>query len=201
MIKNIIFDMGMVLIDFCWRDHFENCGLSSDVIEEIADVTVRNKIWNEFDRGVETKAAIVDKIVAMKPQYEKEIRMVLDDFPAMIRKYDYTDGLIDGLKKAGYKLYILSNFPEDTYVNATDTLDYVKKTDGQIISYMHRVIKPDEKIYKLLLETYNLNEEECLFVDDKQENVDGARKVGIHSERFTTYEDFLETLKKYGVSF
>lgn len=191
--------MGMVLIDFCWRDHFENCGLSVDIIEEIAEVTVRHPIWNEFDRGIETKDQIVDRIVAMKPQYENEIRMVMEDFPAMIRKYSYTDALIDSLKNAGYGVYILSNFPEDTYVNGQDTLDFINKTDGQIISYMHKVIKPSEEIYKLLLDTYNLNAEECLFIDDKEENIRGAADCGIMGVQFTSLEDLLHTFENYGI--
>lgn len=195
MIKNIIFDMGMVLLDFCWREHFENCGLSSDVIEEIADVSVRHPIWNEFDKGIEKKDAIVDRIVAMKPQYETEIRKVLDYFPAMIKKYPYTDELIDCLKNNGYKVYILSNFPEDTYVNGQDVLDFINKVDGQIISYMHKVIKPSEEIYKLLLETYNLNAEECVFIDDKKENVEGAKALGIKGFVFTSYSDLMHFFK------
>lgn len=197
MIKNIIFDMGGVIVDFIWREHFENMGLSGEIVERVADATVRNINWNEFDRGVMDVYDVIDLFVKDYPELEKEIRLVLNpkDFPKMIRKYPYTDELIDALKERGYNIYILSNFPDYTYNNSPHALDFIEKTDGQIISYQYQVIKPDEAIYEMLLSEYNLNAGECLFIDDKEENVEGAANCGIMSVRFTGLEDLLHTFR------
>lgn len=206
MIKNIIFDMGRVILDFIWEEFYVNQGLTGEVLEGVALATVKSPLWNEFDRGIMPFEEIVDAMVKNSPEYESEIRKVLrkEYFPKMIRRYSYTDDLLDSLKAAGYKLYILSNFPKETYVdengNLTKELEYINKTDGQIISYQHQIIKPDIAIYKLLLDTYNLDPKECLFIDDKLENVEGAKAAGINSFQFISYEDMLEKLDFFGIS-
>lgn len=206
MIKNIIFDMGRVILDFIWEEFYVNQGLTGEVLEGVALATVKSPLWNEFDRGIMPFEEIVDAMVKNSPEYESEIRKVLrkENFPKMIRRYSYTDDLLDSLKAAGYKLYILSNFPKETYVdengNLTKELEYINKTDGQIISYQHQIIKPDIAIYKLLLDTYNLDPKECLFIDDKLENVEGAKAAGINSFQFISYEDMLEKLDFFGIS-
>lgn len=206
MIKNIIFDMGRVILDFIWEELYVNQGLTGKVLEGVALATVKSPLWNEFDRGIMPFEEIVDAMVKNSPEYESEIRKVLrkENFPKMIRRYSYTDDLLDSLKAAGYKLYILSNFPKETYVdengNLTKELEYINKTDGQIISYQHQIIKPDIAIYKLLLDTYNLDPKECLFIDDKLENVEGAKAAGINSFQFISYEDMLEKLDFFGIS-
>lgn len=197
MIKNIIFDMGKVIVDFCWREHFENMGLYGETLERVADATVRSPLWNEFDRGVISEQEVVDLMVEQNPSLEKEIRLVLkvEDFPKMIRKFPYTDGLIDGLKAAGYNIYILSNFPYTSYNNSPHCLDFIEKTDGQIISYIYQILKPQPEIYNLLLDKYKLNAGECIFIDDKPENVAGAENCGIMSIQFTGYDDLIHTLR------
>jgi len=189
--------MGGVIVDFCWREHFENMGLYGETLERVADATIRNPIWNELDRGVMKAQEVVDLFVSESPELEKEIRLVLDikDYPKMIRKYPYTDELIDTLKAAGYNIYILSNFPEYTYNNSPHCLDFIKKTDGQVISYEYQVIKPDAAIYETLLFKYNLNAGECIFIDAKAENVEGAANCGIMSIQFTGLEDLLHTFR------
>lgn len=195
MIKNIVFDMGGVLLEFCWKEQFEKKGISGALLERVANATVRNKAWDEFDRGIMTFDEVVNLCISNDPEIEEEIRKVLTMFPDMIRKMPYTDELIDTLKAAGYKLYILSNFPQATYEHSPKVLDFISKTDGQIISYKHHVIKPDEEIYKLLLSKYNLNANESVFIDDKPENIEGAENCGIMGIQFTTIDDLMHRLR------
>lgn len=195
MIKNIVFDMGGVLLEFCWREQFEKKGISGALLERVANATVRDKDWNEFDRGVLSFEEVVDLCVDNDPGIEAEIRKVLTMFPDMIKKMPYTDELIDALKAAGCNLYILSNFPQATYEHSPKVLDFIDKTDGQIISYQYQVIKPDEEIYKLLLSKYNLNADECVFIDDKIENVEGAENCGIMGIHFTSIDDLMHRLR------
>lgn len=233
MIKNLIFDMGKVILDFIWEDFYISQGLTGATFEKVSNATVRNKLWNEFDRNILTYEEIVDRMVKTCPECEKEIRDVLrkENFPKMIRKYPYTDELLDKLKENGYKIYILSNFPEPMYdisswsvdntvlpadlqnggvkvdfmtnnvehVILPAELDYISKTDGQIISYQHNVVKPEKEIYELLLHKFSLDPNECLFIDDKLENVEGALHAGIDAIQFISLDDALSKMREKGV--
>ena len=76
-------------------------------------------------------------------------------------------------------------------------LDYV---DGGILSYRENLIKPDPAIYQLLMERYDLNPEESIFIDDTPQNVEAARKLGIHGIEFHTREQVLQEMAELGVT-
>ena len=100
----------------------------------------------------------------------------------------------------GYRLYILSNYGAWTYAKTKDqSLGFLKDVDGALFSFEVKQIKPEPEIYHSLLERFHLRAEECVFLDDRQNNVDGAIACGISAIRFTGYEDARQKLKEYGV--
>ena len=104
------------------------------------------------------------------------------------------------MKKEGLHVYILSNYGKKTFELTKDTaLDFLPLTDGAIFSYTVKQIKPDIEIYETLLNQYQLKPEECVFIDDRMENIEGAKKAGIHGICFETIEQVKEDLKKYNV--
>ena len=88
------------------------------------------------------------------------------------------------MRKNGYHTYILSNFPKSTYEKATEELSFEKETTGAIFSYQVKCIKPEAEIYKLLLDRYHLVPQECVFIDDRPENIEAAEKLGITGIQF-----------------
>ncbi len=200
MINTIIFDMGMVLVDFRWKELYHEMGLFGDRFERIADATVRHPVWNEFDRGIWTDEMMLDAFIKNAPELEKEIRsMFYENFTGLIRKFDYTDEWIDSLKQKGYRILILSNFSEKALRECADELDYIKKADGAVISYKVKLIKPDPKIYEYLLKEYDVVPEETVFIDDNADNIEAARKFGINGIIFTGKEAADEELHRLGV--
>lgn len=73
---------------------------------------------------------------------------------------------------------------------------FLPYVDGAIFSYEHKLMKPDERIYKLLLEKYNLKSDECVFIDDRVENIDSGKRLGIHGIVFENYEQASKELEQ-----
>lgn len=199
MIKNIIFDVGKVLVEWDTGMAFKKLGFDPETEEAVAAATVRTADWNEFDRSVLDDEKQLALFIGKAPEYEKEIRLFWENIGLPIFQYDYTRAWIRQLKQKGYRIYILSNYARWTYKNTTEALSFLDEVDGALFSYEVHQIKPEPEIYHSLLERYGLVAEECVFLDDRVENVDGAIAQGIHGIHFTTYEEAVCALKAYGV--
>ncbi len=199
MITTIIFDIGNVLADFTWREHYEKFGYDDAMIERIADATVRSPIWNENDRGVWSDEQLLQAMIDNDPEIEKDIRRVLDNVDTIVVHNDYAIPWIMALKEKGYRTLYLSNFSRKARVECAQALDFLPYLDGGILSYQEKVIKPMPEIYELLIERYQLVPEECVFLDDTLVNLEAARKFGIHTIQFKNQAQAIEELRALGV--
>lgn len=199
MIKNIIFDVGMVLVN--WDPHaaFQKLGFDEKTEEAVGNATVYSDAWNESDRSVLDSDEQLAVFVQNAPDYEKEIRMFWDNVGMAIYQYEYSRAWIQKLKKKGYHVYILSNYGKWTYEHTTEALSFLEDVDGQVFSFEVHQIKPEPEIYQTLLDKFKLTADECVFLDDRRENVEAAEARRIHTVLFTTYQEALEKLKTYGV--
>jgi putative hydrolase of the HAD superfamily len=201
MIHNIIFDIGNVLLDFCWEKHFASLGFTNEVYDKVAKATVLSPTWEAFDQGIFAPDQLLEMFIKNDPSVEKEIRQVYDSINGTIEIYPYTLSWIEDLKKRGYHIYVLSNFSEKLHKECGNKLDFLKEIDGYILSYQEKLIKPDDQIYQLLIKRYNLNPEESVFIDDKMVNIKAARKSGLHGIVFTSYEETVvllnDMIKRY----
>ena len=200
MIKNIIFDIGNVLGKFRWDELLEELQITGETFEQVANATVRNsKWWNEFDRSELSDEEIIAGCVACAPMYEKEIRLLFENCATFVREYSYSKDWIIELKQKGYKVYLLSNYGKTAFEGIKNNFQFYPIVDGEVISYQVKLVKPEEKIYKTLLEKYSLKAEECVFLDDREENIEAAKKLGFHGIVFTSKEKAekeLETILK-----
>lgn len=199
MITTIIFDIGNVLADFTWREHFASFGYDDEMVERIGRATVMNPTWNENDRGVMKAEDIIQEFVATDPEIGKDIRKVLQDVRTIVSRNDYAIPWIQDLKGKGYRTLYLSNFSEKAETDCAYALDFIPYMDGGILSYKEKVIKPMPEIYQLLIDRYSLVPEECVFMDDTQANLVGAEKFGIHTIHFQNQAQAIEELRRLGV--
>ena len=200
MIKNIILDVGKVLVEWDPQGAFEKIGLDEQTAKAVADATINTSIWIETDRGVWSDEQILSALCENAPEYKEEVKKFWDHIDLAIEQFPYTKEWISGMKKEGLHVYILSNYGKKTFELTKDTaLDFLPLTDGAIFSYTVKQIKPDLEIYETLLNQYKLKPEECVFIDDRMENIEGAKKAGIHGICFKTIEQVKEDLKKYNV--
>lgn len=199
MITTIIFDIGNVLADFTWREHYERFGFDGDMIERLADATVRCPLWNEYDRGVMTYEELFQGFVDNDPEIEPQLREVFADVSTMVIRNDYAIPWIHALQDKGYRCLYLSNFSERAHKECAAALDFIPHMDGGILSYQEKIIKPMPEIYQLLIDRYGLVPQECVFLDDTQKNLEAAEKFGIHTIHFENQGQAIEALRKLGV--
>lgn len=199
MIKNIIFDIGNVLTDFRWRDFLRDKGFDDAMIGRIAKASVENPLWKEFDRGELAGEELMQAFINADPEIEDELHKAYDNIHGMVTIRDYAIPWVQELKAKGYKVWYLSNFSEKTEIECADSIAFIPYMDGGILSWKDKLIKPDPKIYQLMLERFKLTADECVFIDDLPENVQGAVNEGIHGIVFESREQVAEELKKLGV--
>ncbi len=199
MIKNIIFDIGNVLADFRWQGFLKDRGFDGQMAERIGAASVLGGAWDEFDRGAWSEERLLEAFIARDPDIEEEIRRAFKDLRGMVTRREYAIPWIRSFKAAGYKVYYLSNFSEKAYLECRDALDFIPEMDGGILSYRERLVKPDPAIYTLLTERYGLRQQECVFLDDTQKNVEGAKRVGMSGIHFIDREQATQELAKMGV--
>ena len=101
---------------------------------------------------------------------------------------------ISKLKDEGYNLYILANITRESYEYVKSLIDIDKLFKGGIYSYQEKLLKPDKRIYELIINKYNLDEKETMFFDDKQKNVKAACEFSIKGVLFRTIEDIENNL-------
>ena len=203
MLRNVIFDIGNVLASFRWQELFRELGYTGEAFERIAAATVLHPtMWNEFDRSLMSDEEIIARCIERAPEYEKEIRRLFETTAGLVEEYPYSYEWTRGLKEQGYKVYLLSNYGKTSYEAARDNhrLSFLPLVDGGVISYEVQLVKPEPGIYQALLQKYNLKPEECIFLDDKPENIEAAKALGFHGivvESRTQAEEELEKkLKK-----
>lgn len=180
MIKNVIFDIGNVLADFCWREHIRGMGFQGETAKRLGKAMMQSPVWNELDRGVWTNEELLNGFIANDPELEKEIRIVFSDLRTLVKEKESSLPWLRSLKAEGYQVYYLSNFSERVKREAAAELSFLKEMDGGIMSCAVQEIKPEPKIYQMLLEQYGLLAEESVFLDDTEANVDTARMLGMH---------------------
>ena len=189
MIKNIVFDIGNVLAAFCWRQYIEELGITGSTAERLAAATTQNPLWREVDRGVMSVDDIITAMIATDPEIEDVIRLFFRDRRRLVLEYDYSAGWLRELKSCGYRIYLLSNYSEDHFAYIRNHFKFFGLEDGMVISYQEKCLKPEARIYNILLDRYGLAAEECVFLDDTPENIEGARAVGMKGIVFTGYAE------------
>lgn len=200
MIKNIVLDVGRVLVAWQPKELMKELGFSDEAIAVLMDALFTSGIWNETDRGVLSDEAFLELAVSSAPEYEKEILLFWNNVDKAIWQFPYVKAWICAMKNAGYYVYILSNYGSFTYEKTKENaLSFLKDVDGSIFSYQVQMIKPDAEIFEALFEKYSLQAEECVFLDDLVANIEGAKAVGMHGIVFNGLKDALEELEKLGV--
>ena len=155
--------------------------------------------WNERDRSTHNEVYYVNQMVKEAPEYEADIRELMRRSDETIHKTDYADTWVQYLKEKGYYIYILSNYATDTLRKTRSKLTFLKYVDGAVFSCEVKQIKPESDIYQTLISRYHLNPEKSVFLDDRAENCEAARKAGIHAIQFHSFKQAAADLEKMGI--
>jgi putative hydrolase of the HAD superfamily len=141
---------------------------------------------------------VVDKLRENNKEHLKEFELVWANQVDLVETYDYVNQWMDSLKVKGLKIYLLSNYPKSIFALHEDKhkFTFLDKIDGRVVSGYVGLVKPDKDIYELLVDKYGLKYEECVFIDDRQENIDTAIDLGMKGIVFTDYQSASEKLEE-----
>ena len=188
MVRNVIFDIGNVLMDFRWMEYMYSLfGDDKQTIEAVNQAIWRHGTWVSMDEGT-NEATAIEKAVSLVPAHEDEIRRAFVHAGQAMHKQDYAIPWIQELKRMEKRVFYLSNYSAFSIRANRDVLDFLPHMDGGVFSYQVHIVKPNPEIYRLLCEKYNLNAEECLFTDDMPDNIAAAQECGFHAVLFESYE-------------
>lgn len=199
-IKNIIFDFGGVVMDWDPRYFFREYFNDDEKMEWfLANITTND--WNvEQDRG-RSLVEGTNLLVAQHPEWEKEIRAYYGNWPKMLRS-DIPENVtvLRKLAKTDHDLYGLTNWSGETFPYALDNYDFFQLFEGKIVvSGDEKLIKPDPEIWKVLLDRYQLNAEESVFIDDNAKNIETAFEMGFKTVHIQPHTDLELELQNLGV--
>ena len=187
-IKNIVFDIGNVLMKWdpegIYRTLFEKNDYYSHPLSKI----VGGEVWQALDKGTIELDAAIEKLSDLNKPYGKEIDQFIRQAPEHIQPIPNNVEKALKYKEMGLNIFLLSNFPEYGYKIIRDKFDFFNQFHGEIISWNVNKIKPDQDIYSILLSNYNLDPKATLFIDDLEENISAAEQLnikGLHLKKDT----------------
>ncbi|MBR5262245.1 MAG: HAD family phosphatase [Clostridia bacterium] len=182
-IKNIVFDMGGVLVDFDAKR-----SLSTHFDEKyhalINEKTFASPEWKLMDKGdYEVEEAIEIMCREIPTELHSEVRAMILDHEGEMPPIEGMYPIVESLRKNGYKIYLLSNCPAwfDDFKKSVPAFDFF---DGFIISARYNLIKPGKEIYGVLFDEFSLVPEECFFIDDSPANIATALELGMSGHCF-----------------
>lgn len=197
--RAIVFDLGGVLIGWdprlLYRKFFDDDASIDAFFHEIDF-----HAWNlEQDRG-RTFDEGVAELTARFPHYAEYIRAYDERYPETVTgAMQPTVEILSKLKHAGYPLYALSNWSAEKFEYARAHFEFLNWFDTIVVSAHVKLVKPDPRIFELLLERTGRQANECVFIDDNETNVQTARALGFHALRFESAPQLANDLRRLGI--
>ena len=179
MIRNIVFDLGNVLLSWNPGDFLLQSGYGEETARLILRTVFRSQAWLSLDNGDITKEEAIDIIASESLLKRDQIESLFNLCAQIIFPLHDNIKLLPELKKQGFKLYYLSNYPLEFFNETKSKYDFFKYFDGGIISAEVNKSKPDPDIYRIFLERFRLDPFECLYIDDIDLNVRSAELTGM----------------------
>jgi putative hydrolase of the HAD superfamily len=199
MIKNIIFDLGNVLLNFDPIEYVKS-KVIEDKVEEIYKSIFKSEEWPMLDRGTITEEEARTNIINRKIENTDFINSVFENWYDILNPIETSVEVLKKLKEKGYKIFYLSNFHFAAFEYVTKKHDFFELFDGGVVSYKEKLLKPEKEIYEKILDKYELVPSETVFIDDMQVNVEAAMKLGIKGIILDDPQNLKLELKKLEVN-
>ena len=194
MVKNLVFDVGNVLIGFRTFEMLSEHGLDEQRIRRFVSCVFEDPLWKQVDLGIMPFDELVREYCRRTPDLEADILWLIDNADQMQVGRPRVWERVRRLKEKGFGIYILSNYGSYFYEKQFKHAPFMEWTDGAVISWQVNVIKPDPAIYQELLKRYGLAPADCIFFDDMEANIKTAGELGFGTCLVTSEEMLLEKL-------
>ena len=193
---NIIFDIGGVVLNWSYEIFLSHNFSNENDKDAARKHIVNTPLWRELDKGTITHENAV-RIGAEKSGLpESAVDKLLHTVPDVLQPINETIDIIKELKSKNHKLYVLSNMSENAANSIEKKYDFWKFFDDIMFSGRVKMVKPDDEIFHHIAELYNLEIENTVFIDDTEENVGIAKKLGFKTILFNSPEQCRDELEK-----
>jgi putative hydrolase of the HAD superfamily len=194
-VRNVIFDLGGVLLDWNPGAILERCYSDVASRDAVRDALFRHEDWLAFNRGDVTEPGLLARVQQRTERSLPELRQVLDAVRDSLVVKPETVTVLRALRKRRVPLYCLSDMPVSVFAHVRQRYDFWDAFMGIVISGEVRMMKPGPEVFEYLLARYELAAEETVFVDDHAPNIAGAKAVGLQTIHFRNAADCARELE------
>ena len=198
MIKNYIFDFGNVLGRFDPKAMTAACISDPEIANTIYPVAYDRLYWDRLDAGTITDEELHMHFFQRLPrELAQAAWKAYEGWISAMPPIEGMQALVRDIKSQGSRIFLLSNISKgfaENYQSCPWIGELLDQFDGLVFSAVVGLVKPQKKIFTYLLNTYNLKAEECIFIDDREENTRAGEGVGI---RGYVFDGDAEKLRKY----
>ncbi len=197
MIKNVIFDFGQVLVKFI-PEYMTKAYISDENDIKIVEEVIFDRLyWDKLDAGTISDEEVIEAAKKRLPErLWQSTEKVYYNWIYNIPEIEGMSEIVSELKESGKNICIISNISK-LFVAHHKEIPILKHFDKMVFSSACGMAKPNSDIFNYTLEKYGFKASETLFVDDRQDNIQGAENVGITGYLFDgNVEKFKEYLEK-----
>lgn len=181
----VVFDLGGVLIDWNPRYLYRQLFAGDDAAMETFLTEVTTPEWNLQQDAGRTWDEAVAALTRQHPEHAELIAAYRDRWPETLGEaIGPTVAVLDELRRTGVRLFALSNWSAETFPVARPRYPFLEWFEGIVISGEVGITKPDERVYRHLLERNGLDAASTVFIDDSEANVRAAQEIGMIAIRF-----------------
>ena len=183
-IDTVVFDIGGVLVELGRFRFLAKKGFTGEKANRVMNATMLSKDWVQMDLNNLPEEKILERFIRNDPEMEAEIRHMFDDLHGIVEPRESSLPWLRRIKESGRRILYLSNYSHKIMRECADALYFLPEMDGGLFSCDVHMVKPDPDFFRLLIEKYQLDPARCVFIDDIETNLEGARAVGMHTILF-----------------
>ncbi|MFK5914372.1 MAG: HAD family phosphatase [Woeseiaceae bacterium] len=195
--KNVIFDLGAVMFEWNPKKITENFTDDVDLQQRIQDELYYHQDWIDFDCALITEVEAIQRASQRLQISQEQSEALFQQTKASLNLIPQTNELLKQVKAKGLNAYCLSNISPELFQHVYKQHDLFSLFDGIVTSGVEKTGKPNRKIFEILLERYQLNANECLFIDDSLANTKTADEMGITTVNFKGSQKCYEQIYTY----
>ncbi len=195
--KNIIFDLGAVMVEWSPQRIAQNFTLDKNLQHAIINDLFNHPVWISFDTGKISEAELIQQASQQLALTIKQVYSLIEQAKASLHAKHDMVALLKQAKSHGLRTFCLSNLSHEWFAYLSQRHHFFTLFDGKVISAQEGIGKPDPQIYQCLLQRYNINAHNTLFIDDRLENTQAAIQLGMNSITFEHSTDNLKQIKHF----
>ena len=194
MIKNIIFDIGGVLLEYNPKTYLDKLNIEERKRKKLNEIIFHNYNWRRCINGFINNDELIKNLSKDNEKYKEEIKEILtkENLKYMLPPKKDMIEYYKSLKQKGYNIYLCSNLTQDTYNYINNNFEIIQLSDGGVFSCFENISKPNVELYSILINKYKINVEETIFIDDTKANIISAKEIGLKTILFENMEKVKE---------